>query len=491
MASCPYSFLPSDTDTVIIGNGPSALILSYILHGHLPYYDLDNPHPDPILHAKLKNSSNLLRADLYYLTEHFSSSSLYSDQAMPMNTLLDTLLRPNADTTGDIRSRLRWVYQPHKAIPHLVLGNANRPGGQWVDPPGAAGCNIGALSYAEMLSLPGYTYADHYRHITGEQLADFTRPTRTQVAGYFASYPEAVGIRDSIHVSIHVKGISRSSNGFKISSPSLACKYLVLASGIFSDYVPPPALLRPITCLQSMDITDPLPILVIGSGFSAADVILSTSPYQKVVHLFRWPPDNRPSPLRACHPSAYPEYAGMYRRMKLAALQSGINGVPSPVVTRESNAFDNDRGREMLYEGFSNAEIIDVRSEPNDGKHVSVTIRLADRTIIRRSITHLAYMTGRQGSLNFLAGDLLKEVMGVAGTAHKAISTDKSSISAKTMRSKAENSLEVAPDVFIIGSLTGDSLVRFAYGGCVFAASKILRDAQGNKVPSEPMGVSL
>lgn len=38
---------------IIIGNGPSAITLSYILAGNWPYYNLDHPHPDDQLHFRL------------------------------------------------------------------------------------------------------------------------------------------------------------------------------------------------------------------------------------------------------------------------------------------------------------------------------------------------------------------------------------------------------------------------------------------------------
>lgn len=43
------------------------------------------------------------------------------------------------------------------------------------------------------------------------------------------------------------------------------------------------------------------------------------------------------------------------------------------------------------------------------------------------------------------------------------------------MRAQALEGLEVTKDVFIIGSLTGDSLIRFAYGGCIYAAGKLMQ----------------
>ena len=53
-------------------------------------------------------------------------------------------------------------------------------------------------------------------------------------------------------------------------------------------------------------------------------------------------------------------------------------------------------------------------------------------------------------------------------------------MSAQSLRNKAVESLEVARDVFIVGSLTGDSLIRFAYGGCVQTAGRLIRAYSGD-----------
>ncbi|EOD44774.1 hypothetical protein UCRNP2_8511 [Neofusicoccum parvum UCRNP2] len=232
-----------DVDTVIVGNGPSALILSYILHGHIPYYA--RPHHDPLLRTKLESRRNLLdlTPDLY---AHFQSSLRYSTQALPINTLLDTLIRPNADTEIDPESCVDWRYEPDKAVSHVALGNAVCAGGQWADEPVSASSDIGTLSYAEMLSLPGYSFADHWKAVNGEPLPHFLRPTRTQVAAYYKAYPHAVGIEGSISSNAQVSQVSRTADGFYIGSHDIRCKHLVLASGIFSVNTPPPPLLSPL-----------------------------------------------------------------------------------------------------------------------------------------------------------------------------------------------------------------------------------------------------
>lgn len=451
-----------------LGNGPSALVLSYILHGHVPYYG--RPHHDPILRAKLEARPNLLdlTPDLY---AHFLSSLRYSTQALPINTLLDTLIRPNADTEIDPESCVTWRYEPDKAVSHIALGNAACAGGQWADDPVSASSDIGTLSYAEMLSLPGYCFADHWKAVNGEPLPHFLRPTRTQVAAYYKAYPHAVGIAGSVLSNTQVSHVSRTADGFYIGSHRIRCKHLVLASGIFSVNTPPPPLLSPLRTVHN--VTKPL--LVVGSGFSAADVIISTPPHRKVIHMFNWSPEARPSPLRGCHHQAYPEYAGIYRQMKLASLASSKSRAPaSPLLRKRNNPFFTQRDWATVYEGLANAKIIGV--SPIDD-FVKVTIRLESGDIIERAVGGLEYVVGRRGSLEYLDDSLCSELIGPATPGQESDEEDSSSpalISGRTLREKAEDDLEIAPSVFIVGSLTGDSLVRHTFGACAYAAGRIL-----------------
>jgi hypothetical protein len=104
-----------------------------------------------------------------------------------------------------------------------------------------------------------------------------------------------------------------------------------------------------------------------------------------------------------------------------------------------------------------------------------VTFQLPDKSTIERTVRGLVYATGRRGSLAYLDKPLLSEVLGCPdGTEPSPI------ISGKTLRAKAWEDLEVAEDVFIIGSLTGDSLIRFAYGSCVQTAGRLIRAHAGD-----------
>ncbi|KAF2266438.1 hypothetical protein CC78DRAFT_566827 [Lojkania enalia] len=459
--------LPRCVDTVIIGNGPSALILSYILHGHIPYYI--GGHHDSILDLKLSKRPCLLELtpDLY---AHFSSSLRYSTQALPVNTLLDTLIRLNADTDTNPTSCIEWRYEPEKAVSHVAIGETPQAGGQWAENPVAARADIGTLSYAEMLSLPGYSYSEHIAQEEKREQCDFVRPTRAQVAGYLKAYPQAVGISDAVHTATRVPTVHRTANGFVIGSLGIRCKHLVLASGIFTVNIPPTPLLMPIAQLDTC--TEPL--LVIGSGFSAADVIISAPRTRKVIHIFQWAPDTRPSPLRGCHHSAYPEYATIYRQMKMSAI--GPNKklhARSPLLRQKSNPFFAQRDWATCYEGLPNAEVLETSCPEGAGKAV-VKIRTASGDVISRTVGGLEYCVGRRGSLDYLSPDLCAEVLG-ADNEDITASQPPTLISGQTLRAKAESSLEVAKDVFIIGSLAGDSLIRHAVGGCVFAAGRIMK----------------
>jgi len=465
--------VPAQVDTVIVGNGPSALILSYILNGNIPYYNASNPHPDPILHRKLLQSPALLNVNVADFTAHFTASRLsYSTQALPINVLLDTLIRPLADThPGEHRTCVEWRHEETKRVPHVVLGNTAHAGGQWADNPVSASWDIGTLSYAEMLSLPGYTFENHYYRINGRQPPDFHRPTRREVAGYLAIYPNMVNISDSVFTNVDVSGISRTIDGFHLAAPNVRCKHLVLASGIFANLIPPRPLLQPLAALHPSSSIRLTPLLIIGSGFTAADIIISTPPGRRIIHIFKWDPDEHPSPLRACHPRAYPEYASVYRQMKLAAKKSlNIHDSATPLRLKKCNPFFAQRNWDNTYEGFPNTFIKDVAMRDN---LAIITLEGSSGRTFDREVSSMEYVVGRRGSLRFLDIEIDREVLGV----DRQITGNSDMISGRTLRAKAEESLEVAPDVFIIGSLAGDSLIRFAFGGCIFAAHHIMERA--------------
>jgi hypothetical protein len=415
----------------------------------------------------LKGSRDLLRLDVDSLTEHFAASRFsYSTQALPINVLLDTLVRPFGEIEDtNKRTCVKWQYEPDRAVPHIVIGNTNAAGGQWVDNPVHASWDIGTLSYGGMLSLPGYSLQDHFEKTLGKNMTPFSRPTRRQIAAYLAAYPSAVAIQDSVYCGQDVSKIRRTKTGFLIGSHDISCKHLVLASGIFTKLIPARCLLQPLFTLPDPPTTQD-PLLVVGSGFSAADVIISTPRDLKIIHIFKWQPKSHPSPLRACNQEVYPEYVEVYRKMKMAALASSAkNGRPRGVRRTSSAYTEHDVELDSRYEGLPNTAIIDVRMD--DGTAV-VTLQRGGEASFERRISSMTYVVGRRGSLSFLQPELLRDICGPI--------EQNSLISGQTLREKVIDSTEVAKNVFVIGSLTGDSLIRFAYGGCAFTAGKIMSD---------------
>ena len=395
----------------------------------------------------------------------------------------------------------------------------------------AASPDIGSLSYAEQLSLPGYTFADHWGKTYGERMPDFMRPTRTQVADYFATYPRKVGIDRSVDCSTRAEGIFRTTDGFNIVSHNLNCKHLVLASGTFSHNLPPKCPLGNWTA----PLNNHGPILVVGSGFTAADIIISTPPERRIIHLYHWDPENRPSPLRACHSQAYPEYAGLYRMMKLAAehqsnestLKGANDAKLAKMQARSTFEYFKTRVWTSTYVGYPNGQIMDANPINETGVDSNemdkINVRLAPKggPEILEDIFGLYFAIGRRGSLSYLAPKLLEEVVPqelnfdnslrrkihlngsfhheeppssvydpwggdttppgcrTPARANGKMPLSAALVSGHTLRPRIEesNSIEVAPNVFVIGSLTGDSLVRFALGGCCVVAGRVLDDS--------------
>lgn len=363
----------------------------------------------------------------------------------------------------------------------MVLGSAADAGGQWTEDPVSTNWDLGTLSYSEMFSLPGYTFPEHFRRLHKKQPPELVRPTRRDVSSYYAAYPAATGISSAVYSGVFVKRVTRNPTGFTVQVQRrktgeifvVLCRHLVIASGIFSYTIPPPPIFLPL--LQrpkalARSPSDPRnnTILIIGSGFTAADVILSTPPHKKIIHLYKWNPD-RPSPLKGCHPQAYPEYAEIYRRMKLGTL-SHNSSQPRTPFTEHPGSAPVMRDWESTYEGWPNAQVIAVSQEGR------IKILTADEDVYERDIGELKYCVGRRGSLGYLSTELRKEVGAL----------DVAWVSADTLRRRVETGIEVSNRVFVIGSLTGDSLVRYVSGACCYAGGKILKDADDRKLARGP-----
>jgi len=243
---------------------------------------------------------------------------------------------------------------------------------------------------------------------------------------------------------------------------------VVLATGIFSHSIPPSPELAPLLALNSSTKHDEsdtaqktLPVLVLGSGYTAADAILCHHPETPIIHMYRWQPETRPSPLKGCHPQAYPNYSRIHRWMKEGALGK-------PVSTQN-------------YEGLPNATVEEVQK---DG---TVKIKLESGEVVERKLSGLKVGIGRRGRIDYLSSAIQQQIgledpdtydltdkMSQPATNSNKKSDREVWVRAQSLRERVEESFELSPNIFVIGSLTGDTLVRFATGGCIYTAGRIV-----------------
>jgi hypothetical protein len=158
--------------------------------------------------------------------------------------------------------------------------------------------------------------------------------------------------------------------------------------------------------------------------------------------------------------------------MKGAAALSAVSGqqTVSPLMKKKANPFFQKRDWMSVYEGLPNAAIEKAYFGAGNAR---LSIRLENGGLVERIAGGLAYQVGRRGSLGYLDTALRTEVVHCR-TQSPPKQPFEGLLNCRTLRSKAEADLEAAPNVFITGSLTGDSLVRYAFGACLYAASKIM-----------------
>ncbi|KAK9456196.1 hypothetical protein V1511DRAFT_496816 [Dipodascopsis uninucleata] len=549
-----------ETDILVIGNGPAALILSYLLHGNTPYYNADGQYgryPDKTLHQLLSNI--IAQSDAYTANQASKQSTSLYDCVLhnlslqsyilnagmtiqknvfsTINFLLDTLMAPDIDTDIEARkkTRIKWQMSKENAVNHIVIGSGFAAGGQWV----GGDMPFRTLSYAEMLSLPGFLFSDYFKKQYGREPDQYYRPYRSEVAAYYAMYPSCVGIDDSIYTNYTVLSLRRSRPSHftaVVQENSTGClsviraRNVVLATGVSTHHIPPDPILCPIISDQykagigllcdqqesrlngnSNVTSNDSTVLIIGSGFSAADAIIALPPNKKIIHLFRWNPKSNPSPLRSCHRETYPEYATLYRLMKLAA--AGKTVTPLDVKKSQNPLLRSLVGR---YEGIPNYSIESIDSN-------TVRFFTSCGEITERNVDEFRSYIGRIGVISYLSSSLRVElglrsdqiwaskdtfrkrilnrmmrwskgslIEGAENENEISISETYFSITESDLSSliSDENSvvvedysatygLELSDNIFVIGSLVGDSLVRYTLGSCVVVAGNIIERFRG------------
>ncbi|KAI5727216.1 hypothetical protein M8J76_016274 [Diaphorina citri] len=275
---------PLFTDTVIIGNGPSGIALSFLLAGNWPFYNGDD-HPDQLLNARLKTCSKhipLLLQDLEFL-----SQSMEGRCKNQISNLMDALTHPNAELEINRPSLVEYQYLPDKT-----------------------------LSFSNWMSLPGLPFE------VWENKAEVNirRVEAGLLAQYYQDYVKLMKLTKYFRNNSHVIRIEPKNNedgqvmwevfGYdneQNKSFTYKCHRVVLATGTSDspNVVNVPGefshMGKVFHCLtgfekaiedlvnKNADFVDDVrtvdPVLIIGSGFSAFDAAICARNYKiPIIH---------------------------------------------------------------------------------------------------------------------------------------------------------------------------------------------------------------
>ncbi|XP_051884521.1 oxidative stress-induced growth inhibitor 1-like isoform X2 [Pristis pectinata] len=184
---------------VVIGNGPSAICLSYFLSGYRPYFKESSVHPNPILQRKLEANlgRSIVDQDLQFLSEGLEGRS-----HSPVAILFDSLLRPDTDLGVSVDSVLSWRLEPDQYIPHLVLGKGP-PGGAWHSIEGS----MFTLSLGDWMELPDLPFRDWMRDKRRYLRND--RAVTADIAQYYQHYVQAKGLQENFACGTVVTSVRR------------------------------------------------------------------------------------------------------------------------------------------------------------------------------------------------------------------------------------------------------------------------------------------
>lgn len=359
----------------------------------------------------------------------------------PVSLLFDHLLHPNADLGAHSHSKLSWATNPSLIVDHICLGRT-AIGGVWSR---LKSNEFQTVSLADWMELPNYSMKTFREQ---RQRSVSVRATYDEVRRYYLHYVKRHRLMKYFRSECQVISMERllpdgiwSIRGFDYlenRSFQYHCKFVVLATGVSQQLTRPLGIpnendILSITLTNLPDVenliiqqkrltSESLPLLVVGSGLTAMDVILLCQRHSiSVLHVFRLSIDDPEFVLNQFSSTIYPEYERLRELIRGSTI--------------------SDR-----YQCFPSSEIISI--EPNGSTRIR---HLRSHRVTDHSISFVARLTGGEFDLSFL-------------------------------RRSSSNSLEIHPftnqcfemeNVFAIGALAGEKLVRFLQGGAFACASQL------------------
>jgi thioredoxin reductase len=406
----------------------------------------------------------------------FLSDGLEGRSRNPISLLIDNLIHPDADLGAHLQSKVKWRHDPTLSIDHICLGRGGI-GGVWNQ---LTSKQFQTISMADWMELPNYPMSTfrQQRQAYQNRLSKNNKPinnntslraTYEEVRSYYMHYVKRNHLTNYFRNGCEVTSVQRvcintpfyDEETEEIRTPEalweirgydkqnqnsfiIHAKYVVLATGIPQEVTKPLGIIGEqasrsftYTNLNSIEelITkkelrkDSKPLLVIGCGLTAIDVLFLCQQYSiPVLHVFRRALDDHELALNQLSSTMYPEY----ERIKELIRQTSTSS-------------------EWSYQCCSQSEVVSITE---DG---TVHIRnLRTQITTDYDISFVARLTGAEMKIPFL----------------KSLTTNK------------KNSLHINPytyectdfdNMYALGALAGDKLVRFLQGGAIACAANLFK----------------
>ena len=442
---------PIEKELVVIGNGPAAITLSYMLSGHWPYYKPTQPHPNEYLHNRLTDESvadkSLIELDLEYLSDGLEGRSINR-----VSVLFDQLEHPEADFGVENPSTLEWRHHPDKEVSHVVIGKG-LPGGAWH---WMNDCKeILTISLGSWMQLPDMEIRNWCSELKRE-----SRVSLSTVANYYRNY-------------VKTKGLTKNFKNFS----TVTClrydphsnKYKVLghdSEGKDFEYVSPRVVLATGNCdqansldipgenlpfvLHSLNELETLlseskvkpssdPILIVGAGLSAADAVIATR-FRRIpiIHAFRRHPDDPSIIFNQLPENMYPEYHKVHSKMK-------ARSVP--------NSGYEPLAMHCVKEIKRNKEVLLVNRIGADDTQLT--------TYVKVKVSYVLVLIGKKPDLSFIEDKTLLSNLGIKKG--ETINPRSNPIRIDSLTHQTV----VSPGLYAMGPIVGDNFVRFVQGGAL------------------------
>jgi hypothetical protein len=266
-------------------------------------------------------------------------------------------MHPDADLGAHLQSKIKWRHDPSLSIDHICLGRSG-VGGVWNQ---LTSKQLKTVSMADWMELPNYSMTTFRQQRRACRCRNNTQTTTTndeqslratydEVRSYYIHYVKRNRLTNNFRNGYEVTSIERvcidapfyddlkeeirtpeplwEIRGYNEQTKNpfiIHAKYVVLATGIPQNITRPLGFMgeqasQSFTYTTLHDIEDLIinqhrlrnnskPLLVVGCGLTAIDVILLCQQYSiPVLHVFRRAIDDNELPLNQLPANIYPEY---------------------------------------------------------------------------------------------------------------------------------------------------------------------------------------